>query len=589
MATSDPLSSLEGDMLDVAPGVKVVNGDIKATDHLERLPNVANGTNGSMQNGHTNETVKHQCDVLVVGAGFSGITAIHRFRKLGLKVKCFEAGGDFGGVWYWNRYPGARVDSEAPFYQLNIPEVYRDFTFTQRFPGHVELRRYMAHIDNVLELRKDVTFDAQVISAVFDEAKGLWTVKTATGHEATCKYLMLASGLLHRKYTPDLPGLDRYKGKLVHSASYPEDLDCTGKKVGLVGAGATAVQITQELGKEAKELTVFLRRPSYCLPMGQRKMTEEEQTQWKSFYPSLFSSGRDSRVGFPADPKPQGALDVSAEERNAWFENTWKRGGFHYQLSAYSDTLINKESNRVVYDFWASKVRERLTDPKKQAIMAPKEPPYFFGTKRNPLENDYYEVLNQSNVQLVDLKASPLKTFEETGMRMEDGVLHDFDVVVLATGFDSFTGSLTTMGLKNTAGVDLKDLWKDGVHTFLGLTISGFPNMFMSYTPQAPTALSNGTTIIEAQVETIVDMVAKMERENVKSIEAKKDAEAQWKKALTDMANMTLLPYTSSWWDGSNIPGKKAEGMTYIGGINNYEKECRATMDGWKGFEVVAA
>jgi len=246
-----------------------------------------------------------------------------------------------------------------------------DWTFSQRFPGHEELRRYMAHIDRVLNLRKDVTFNAQVIDASWNQTSGLWTVKTAGGHTAIAKYLMLASGLLHRKYTPDLPGLSRYKGKLVHSAAYPEDLDCTGKRVGIVGAGATAVQITQELGKVAKNLTVFLRRPSYCLPMGQRTMTEAEQQQLKTFLPALFTAGRDSQAGFPSGPRPQGATDVSEAERNAWFENTWARGGFNYQLSAFNDTVISRESNRIVYDFWRNKVRQRLTDPEKQAIMCP--------------------------------------------------------------------------------------------------------------------------------------------------------------------------------------------------------------------------
>jgi len=335
----------------------------------------------------------------------------------------------------------------------------------------------MVHIDEVLDLRNDTTFDAQVIDVRWDQDAGRWTAKTAGGHTAVCKYIMMATGLLHRKYTPDLPGLSNYKGQLVHSGAYPEDLDCTGKTVGLVGAGATAVQITQELGKVAKSLDVFLRRPSYCLPMGQRHMSEEEQRHSKSWLPMMFEKGRESRTGFIGGPLLKSAVETPEQERNAHLENVWSRGAFNYLLSGYYDTQLSRESNKVIYDFWANKVRQRLTDAKKNVIMAPKEMPYYFGTKRTPLENGYYEVLNQENVGLMDLNANPFETFTEKGMKLKDGTEKQYDVVVLATGFDSFTGSMTNMGLKSKDGVDLRDMWKEGVFTYLGLTISGFPNL----------------------------------------------------------------------------------------------------------------
>lgn len=465
-------------MLDVAPGVELVNGDSKATNHIERLPNVEDTTASEPKTNGTEAQVQ-KCDVLVVGAGFSGVTAIHRFRKLGLSVKCFEKAEGFGGTWFWNRYPGARVDSEVPLYQLNIPEVWADWSFSERFPGHEELRRYFEHVAKVLDLHKDVTLNAQVVDCSWDGSTGRWTVKTANGHVANCKYLFLGTGLLHRKYTPDLPGLQDFKGQLIHSGAYPEDLDCTGKKVGVIGAGATAVQIQQELGKVASEMTIFLRRPSYCLPMGQRPMSEEEQRCWKSYYPTIFEQGRLSLAGIPALGVDKPTFEATEEERLKLWDMLWNRGGFNLLLLGYNDILFNPEANRVLYDYWASKVRQTLTDPKKHAIMAPVTPPYHFGTKRTPLEQDYYKVLNQDNVEIVDLNANPLKTFEETGMRMNDGELKDFDIIVLATGFDSFTGSLTNMGLKSKDGQDLRELWKDGVSTYLGLTIAGFPNLFM--------------------------------------------------------------------------------------------------------------
>ncbi|KJX92210.1 cyclopentanone 1,2-monooxygenase like protein [Zymoseptoria brevis] len=537
--------------------------------------------------GSAKNTELIESDVLVVGAGFSGITAIDRFRRKGMTVKCIESGDDFGGVWYWNRYPGARVDSEAPFYQLNIPEVVKTWNFSERFPDHRELRRYMAHIDKTLDLRKDTYFNARVNDCSWDEKSKRWTVKTLQGHTAKAKYLVLATGLLHQTYTPDFPGLKDYKGEVYHSGAWPENWSAKGKKVGLIGAGATAVQITQEIGKEADELTVFLRRPSYCLAMKQRDMTVAEQKQLKPFLQALFKAGRESRAGFPNAPFDVGVQDVSVKEREQSFNDAWEAGGFQFQLGTYNDVAINPESNKIIYDYWRKRVCERLTDPEKQKIMAPEKAPYYFGTKRNPLEQDYYEVLNQSNVHLHDLSAAALDTFTPTGLRTADGQSHNFDAVVLATGFDSFSGSLTRMGLKNSDGIDLKDIWNSGVRTYLGLTMAGFPNCFMAYSPQAPTALSNGPTIIEAQVESIVDMIVKLESEGATKIEAKRSAEEEWKSHLDGMLDHTLFPFTDSWWNGSNIPGKKKENMSYIGGIDNYEKEVRGAMDGWRGFEVV--
>lgn len=467
-----------------------------------------------------------------------------------------------------NRYPGARVDSEMPFYQLNIPEVYKTWSFSERFPGQPELLNYIAHIDKTLDLRRDTYFNALVNDARRDESKNVWRIKTQQGHVAEGKYILLCTGILHRTYTPDFPGLSDYKGEVYHSGAWPEDFNPRGKKIGLIGAGATAVQITQELGKQADELTVFLRRPSYCLAMGQRPLTKMEQDHLRVYYPALFKAGRNSAVGFPASRQDKGVQEVSEEEREEHFERMWNTGGFHFTMSGYKDTAIKPESNEIVYQWWRKKVCDRLTDPEKQKIMAPEKKPYYMGTRRNPLEQDYYEVLNQSHVHLHDLSASPLKRFTEKGMVMSDDKEYTFDAVVLATGFDPFTGSITRMGLKNKSGIDIKDLWAEGIHTYLGITISGFPNLFMAYTPQAPTAFSNGPTIIEAQVETAVDFIKKLEKEGIQTIEPRKEAEAEWKNALNEMTKYTLLPSTDSWWNGGNIPGKKAENMTYIAGIN---------------------
>ena len=454
MATNagDNMASLEGDMIAtnsttsivfretaaVVAEAKVVNQDLPV--HGTEQPTLEK--DAPLINGHAPAAKEPvNCDVIVVGTGFSGIKAIYRLRKLGMNVKAFEAGSDFGGVWYWNRYPGARVDSETPFYQLNIPEVWRTWNFAERFPDHVELRRYFAHIEETLGLKRDVQFNARVKDSSYNSETARWTVKTDAGHTATCKYLILATGLLHRKFIPDFAGLNDYEGEVHHSGFWPENVSVKGKKVALIGAGATAVQITQELGKQVDQLTVFLRRPSYCLPMQQRSLSTLESASGKTFLNLLFKHGRLSRAGFPSEGPPCGVFEVTKEERESWFEDLWARGGFSFQMCNYNDLLLDRKANREVYDFWAKKTRARLNDPVKRDIMAPLDPPYLFGTKRNPLEMDYYDVLNQNNVEIVDLNATPLKAFQPTGMLMSDEKLHEFDIVVLATGFDSFTGS----------------------------------------------------------------------------------------------------------------------------------------------------
>ena len=437
------MEQLDGEMIAVSEGALVNRGGASVEEPATNGGRESIIDDGPQVNGHVEFSGKPiETQVLVIGAGLSGISAMYKLGKAGLKYHTFEAGSEFGGVWHWNRYPGARVDSEVPFYQLNIPEVWRKWSFSERFPDHNELREYCAFVAKTLDLDKHVDFNARVIGATWDDEKGIWTVKTNKGHTAMGKYLILGTGVLHREYTPDFPGLSQYQGKLIHSGSWPKDLEVKGKKIGLVGSGATAVQITQELGKQAEKLTVFLRRPSYCFPMQQRSWSDLENKGWKAFLDALFKQGRLSRTGFPnGGTVPCGVFDVSKEEREELWEELWARGAFNFSLSNYNDVVTDRKANREVYDFWARKVRERMPDSKKASIMAPTEPPFFFGTKRPPLEQDYYEVLSQSNVDLVDLNKTPLKTFHPKGMIMEDDQLREFDIVVLATGFDSFRGS----------------------------------------------------------------------------------------------------------------------------------------------------
>lgn len=386
-----------------------------------------------------------------------------------------------------------------PFYQLSIPEVYNTWTFSQRFPDHVELRQYMAHVDEVLNLSPDVSFNTRVNGSTWDSSSSTWTIQTETGVTARSQFLILATGLLHKAHMPTWPSQSRYAGLLRHSGDWDISTEAiTGKKVAVIGAGATAVQIIQELGKKAAQLTVLMRRPSYCLPMRNRPISQLEQAGLRAYYPTLFAAGRKSAVGFPTTRTDKRMQDVPASEREDWFEKTWAAGGFQFLLRNYNNVIVDKDANKIVYDFWKKKVRERVKDEKKWEMLCPDQAPYYFSTKRSPLEQDYYEVMDQDNVDIVDIRRNPIECFTERGLQLdgEGGGEREFDVVVCATGFDAFTGSLTNMGLKSKDGVDIKDVWKDGVRTYLGMMLNGFPNAFMVYSPQAPTALSNGPTII---------------------------------------------------------------------------------------------
>lgn len=554
-----------------------------------KIPNgVPNGVNGTITNGHSADNIHNiSTDVLIVGGGFGGMYGIHQFRKLGLSVKLFEAGAYFGGTWFWNRYPGARVDSETPYYSLSIPEVYRDFTFSERFPGHVELRTYFKHIDKTLDLSKEAYFNTVVTEAQFID--GEWNVRTEDGGLAKAKYLVLATGSSYKKHYPDFKNLDKFRGKLIHSALYPDGgIDVTGKKVGVIGSGATGVQIVQELAKEDCQLTAFIRTPNVALPMHQRKLTQEEQRDAKCFYQSYLQAAKECRSGFPYNPATKSFFETTPDERQAYWEELWARGGFSFLISNYHEFLTDKEANREFYQFWAKKVRARIKDPFKRDVLAPLKQGHWFGTKRPSLEQNYYEMIDRDNVTVVDVNATPIEEFDEGGIRTSEK-LHEFDIVILATGYDSVTGSLTDMNLIDTDGVPLQTKWKKGTYTYLGLTINKMPNMFMVYSPQAPTSLSNGPPIIEIQIDWIASAIRKMREEGVAYIDAQLPAAEKWREDIQTMNDMTLYPETNSWYMGANVPGKVREQLIYLAGVDEYNRVTTAALRDWKGFDVVKA
>ncbi|PVH71913.1 putative dimethylaniline monooxygenase [Cadophora sp. DSE1049] len=529
-----------------------------------------------------------ETDILIIGGGFGGVYSIYKFRKSGLSVKLIEAGSDFGGVWHWNRYFGARVDSETPFYQLSIPEVWKTWNWSERFPGHEELRRYFAHCDKVLDLKKDAIFNTIVDGVTYE--KGYWISRTQDGRVAKSKYLVLATGSSYKKHYPDFKDMGSYKGTLVHSAVFPESgLDTKGKRIAVIGNGATGVQIVQGLARTDCDLSVYVRTPNLALPMHQRALSPREQEYTKQFYDSLFSAAKMHRSGFPYNSPTTSFWDASQEQREAYWEELWGRGGFSFLISNYREFLMDKEANRLMYAFWVRKTRERISDQKKADILAPLQQKQWIGTKRPSLEQDYYEAVDRENVTLLDLNQAGIERFDESGILTADGVRREYDVVILATGYDSMTGSLMDLKVRDTEGVLLQEKWKDGVRTYLGLMIPDMPNLFMVYSPQAPTALSNGPPIIEIQVDWIADAISKMRGEGVQAVTPKWDAADKWRQDIQDMNEKTLYPLANSWYMGANIPGKVREQLIYIGGVDLYERTAREAMRTWDGFDIIKA
>ncbi|KAL1795410.1 hypothetical protein ACET3X_005634 [Alternaria dauci] len=526
--------------------------------------------------------------MLVKGGGFSGVYATWRLRDEGFKIHLFEGTERLGGVWSNNTYPGARVDSEVPFYQLSIPEVYKTWTWSERFPGGQELQAYFDDVDKVLDIQKDATFNARVNKATFDNELGRWTVQTEQGHVATCKHLLLCTGSTHMQYIPRWEGMNQFAGTLLHSSKWPKGgVIAHGKRVAVVGSGSTALQIVQEMAREAKQLVTLIRTPNMALPMKQQKLSPENQDAMKGFLNGMLrTAARSAYGGLPCNPPPVASPQMlSAEEREKFLEELYQRGGFNFAAGNFTTALLDRKDNRMVYDFWARKTRARIRDPVKRDVLAPLEPPHPIIAKRNGLEHDYYELCDQDHVRVVDLKKTPIEAFTKAGL-MVGGEEIPLDIIVLATGFDTYTGAFSTMGVQGTDGKNLMDQWKDGVRTHLGLTAPYYPNMWMIYGPQAPTALGNGPTIIEVQVDIAVDMIKKIRGEKIKYLDARPEAAQAWADDIAAVSKMMLFEDADSWYMGANVPGKKREILNYVKGLVEYDRSCRAAMPDWDGFVV---
>jgi len=535
---------------------------------------------GSNPANDTAETL----DVLIIGAGFSGLYLLYRLRQRGFRVRVFEAGADLGGIWYWNCYPGSRVDSHVPNYEFSMEELWRDWCWTERFPAWDELRRYFHHVDKKLDLSRDIRFDTWMSGARFDTDSNYWQVECADGHQIRTRFLIPCTGFASKAYIPDFQGLESFAGPCVHTGHWPQaGLDMTDRRVGVVGTGASGVQVIQEAGKIAAHLTVFQRTPNMALAMQQQTLDERSQRAMKVYYPEWFHLRAESEGGvFDIVPDKRRTLDVSPQERQAVFESAWLKGGFHF-WTPFRDTLLKKEANQLAYDFWRDKTRARIKDPIMAEKLAPADPPHPFGTKRPSLEQWYYEVYNQNNVTLVDVREDPIKEITRTGLGTATRH-YELDLLVLATGFDAGTGGLTQVDIRAMSGRSLESIWSTGVQTHLGLGIPDFPNLFILYGPQSPTAFWNGPTCSEVQGDWVVDCLSNLRDDGHTRIEATAAASESWTKHMAEVAARTLLPQADSWYMGANIPGKPRQLLHHIG-VQEYLTYCKeCAHNGYSGF-----
>ncbi|OXA63188.1 baeyer-Villiger monooxygenase [Folsomia candida] len=524
-------------------------------------------------------------DSVIVGAGFAGLHTLWKLKELGFSTKVLEMGPDVGGTWYWNRYPGARVDSDIPMYQLPVEKVWSSFEWSERFPKRDEILSYFHHFVETLDLKRNIEFNSCVVSATFDESRHLWEVKTSTGSITLATHLILCVGSSCRKYIPNFPGLNKFKGRIYHSAEWPENpVELEGKRVSVVGTGASGVQIIQEVGPIVDHLTVYQRTPNLALPMQQTKSRDALFAQ-KSKYGDLFKKMRTTFSGMNVDFIPKKFEDTTLEERREMYENCFRLGGLNFSLANFAEMFFDQKVNDEVYAFWAEKVRKRVTNETKRDLLAPLVQPHPFGTKRPSLEQSYYEVCSQDNVDIINVKESPIVEITPTGIKTADGGHIETDVIVLATGFDAYTGGMLEISIQNGVGFSLKDKWAEGTSTFLGLALHGFPNMHFIYGPQAPTALSNGPSCIEIQTEWLAELLVFMKAGGKTRVEADKEAEDVWVGQVKQIWDSSLFFKAESWYQGANIPGKKKEPLNFAGGIPVYLKaleDCKA--EGYKGF-----
>jgi cation diffusion facilitator CzcD-associated flavoprotein CzcO len=513
-------------------------------------------------------------EVIVIGAGVSGIYQLHLLREAGFDVRLVEAGTDVGGTWYWNRYPGARFDSESYSYGYFFsPELLAEWNWSEHFAGQAETEAYLRFVVAKLGLRDLMQFRTRIASATFDETDATWTLATEDGAQLRSRFVVSATGVLSVPYWPSIPGRERYQGEAHHTGQWPkEPVDFAGKRVAVIGTGASGVQLIPEVAKEAADLVVYQRTPNWNSPLNNGPITDEEQARIKATYDEIYDSCMRSFAGFVHRASRKHAFDDSKEQRWALYEQLYQQRGFAKLISNYRDTMTSREANAEFSEFIAEKIRARVHDPVVAEKLIPSD--HGFGMRRPPMETSYYEAYNQPNVHLVDLTETPIITITEAGIETSDGE-RPFDIIVWATGFDGFTGALTRMDVVGEGGQVLRDQWSHGVVTYLGAMVPGFPNFFIAGGPHL--IGGNFPRATEIMVDYITALLQHARTNGHTVIAPEGDAAAAWTDEVHQAASIALMA-ENTWFRGTNIPGKPHEYLAYAGSLGKF-RERMAAMD----------
>jgi cation diffusion facilitator CzcD-associated flavoprotein CzcO len=534
------------------------------------------------------ETAVPEYDVLVIGAGFGGLRLLHELRGRGFSVRVLEAGSDVGGTWYWNRYPGARTDSEAWVYCFSFDEnLQQEWDWPARFPSQQDVHAYLRHVADRFDMRKDIELDTRVVAADYDEASNRWRVTAEDGRRLHCTFLVSATGNFSVPYDPPFPGFERFGGEIFHSQRWPRmPVSFAGKRVGIIGTGATAVQIIPEVAHTAAHLTVFQRTPTYVIPSRNHPLEAHQRTAIKANYDDIWKLCSRQVFAFPIERSGRKIDNVTPEEHQRILEAGWERGGFRFIFETLDDLTADTRSNAVAAEFVRNKIRTIVDDPATAELLCPKDHP--IGAKRIPLGHHYYETYNRPNVALVSIRHNPIREFTERGLRLEDGSEHPLDMLILALGFDAGTGALTQMPIRGRNGRSLRTEWGSGARTFLGLAVEGYPNLFIMAGPHSP--ILNFPVLIEHKARWIGRTLEHLRAQGQDRIEPQPGAMDRWSERLVKLFNATLLPgaeAVGSYYVGANIPGKATGPLFYFGGAPKYFREIDAAADaGYEGFSI---
>lgn len=535
----------------------------------------------------TSSTTQTQYDAIVVGAGFGGMYALHRLRKLGYRVRVLEAADGVGGTWYWNRYPGARCDVESLEYSYSFDnELQQDWEWPERFSAQADIEKYANHVADRFELRKDIEFNTRIESAEFDNETAQWTIRARGGNTYTAKYLVLAVGNLSLPRVPNFKGLEQFKGRWFHTGQWPkETVDFTGRTVGIIGTGSSGIQTIPIVAKQAKHLYVFQRTANYSVPAINRPLTPEAAKAHKAQYEKWREDAKKTPFGIAGHPPPEKfAAEDTFENRQRLFEQKWNTGGNISFLYAYKDLLTDEKANAMACEFVHDKIRATVKDPKVAEMLIPNDHP--IGTKRLCLDTGYFETYNQDNVTLVNVRKSPIEEITAHGLRTAEGE-YKLDDLIFATGYDAMTGAILDIDIRVKGGAALRDVWKDGPKTYLGVMVNGFPNMTIITGPGSPSVKTNMISAIEQHVDWIADLVKHMSDTHKAKFEAHADAQEKWVQHVNDVADSTLYPKANSWYVGANIPGKPRVFMPYVAGLDKYRKICDdVASQGYQGISI---